>query len=620
MRPSISAEPSRNSTPHHPNSSSSGAPLPDPGPRNLPQQSRRSSSKKGNLGANGALFVQKVGIAQTLYEPASEETPAHVYVGSSNVEIAYDMGKKVGEGTFGIVRRAVRTAATAGKAVKDGVYALKEIILHNESDGMPITSLREIRILKSLDHPNVVPVVDMAYLAGDHKTFQLGKTFMVFPYMEHDLAGLLESKSVHLTEPIIKQYSKQLLMGTHYLHKNKILHRDMKAANLLINNKGILMIADFGLARSIHKIEAGREYTNCVVTRWYRPPELLLGERKYHTSVDMWGVACVIAEMFQKKPIFQGESDLDQAHKIFEMCGSPTNVNMPGFAKLPGCDGVNKWKPSPGMLQQKCALLCGNEAFGDLIGQILRLDPRERLTAAQALDHRWFWSDPVPTEPCDIPDFSSSHELDRRTRDEAETHANLLKQQNQPYTSFQQQQQQQQQQQLQQQNQLPPKVSAWAGQSSGMGAPNNQFNGQPPRFDNRNLHNTNYGNFNGPPNGGGGGQGQGGGYGNNHNGHRGGQGPNGDYRGPNQGGYQGGGGQNGGFHGGPNGHHSGSFGQNGPPPLPKVNLLTMGAGARPVAAGRINRVGYGRPAPPSGPSAGPPPPPDSRQPPKSYDS
>lgn len=183
---------------------------------------------------------------------------------------------------------------------------------------MPITSLREIRILKALDHPAVVPVVDIAYENGDQSMLKLGKTFMVFPYMDHDLAGLLENQSVKLKEEHVKQYARQLLQGTAYLHKNGILHRDMKAANLLINNKGQLMIADFGLARSIESADKERGYTNCVVTRWYRPPELLLGQVKYHFPVDIWGVGCVIAEMFARSPIFPGSSDVDQAQRIFK--------------------------------------------------------------------------------------------------------------------------------------------------------------------------------------------------------------------------------------------------------------------------------------------------------------
>lgn len=161
-------------------------------------------------------------------------------------------------------------------------------------------------------HPHDAP--------GNGKNSPLS-VYMVFPYMDHDLAGLLENERVKLQPSHIKLYMKQLLEGTEYMHRvcpnfivpcsilsyncspqNHILHRDMKAANLLIDNNGSLRIADFGLARAydpnvIHGVvdQRGREkkYTNCVVTRWYRPPELLLGARQYGGEVDIWGIGFV---------------------------------------------------------------------------------------------------------------------------------------------------------------------------------------------------------------------------------------------------------------------------------------------------------------------------------------
>jgi serine/threonine-protein kinase BUR1 len=123
--------------------------------------------------------------------------------------------------------------------------------------------------------------------------------YMVTPYMDHDLSGLLDNPNVRFTEAQIKCYLVQLLEGLRYLHENHILHRDMKAANLLISNKGILQIADFGLARHYEGAvpvpgngggEGQRDYTSLVVTRWYRPPELLLQLKRYTTAIDLWGV------------------------------------------------------------------------------------------------------------------------------------------------------------------------------------------------------------------------------------------------------------------------------------------------------------------------------------------
>lgn len=185
--------------------------------------------------------------------------------------------------------------------------------------------MREIKLLKLLCHDNVLKLEEMAvehsqkssaffkyyiisplaYTFTDDKR-KRAIMYMVTPYMDHDLSGLLENPKVNFTVAQIKCYMLQLLEGTRYLHDNHILHRDMKAANLLINNKGILQIADFGLARHydgpVPKAghgggEAQRDYTTLVVTRWYRPPELLLHLRKYTTAIDLWGVGYVFTSL-----------------------------------------------------------------------------------------------------------------------------------------------------------------------------------------------------------------------------------------------------------------------------------------------------------------------------------
>ena len=327
--------------------------------------------------------------------------------------IDYEYIGKLGEGTFGEVSKA--------RSKKTGqIVALKRILMHNEKDGFPITALREIKLLKQLDHINILKLEEMA-VERPKSASKKPCMFMVTPYMDHDLSGLLENPDVHFTIPQIKCYMKQLLEGSGYLHENKILHRDMKAANLLINNRGILQIADFGLARPYDDEppkpgqgggEATREYTTLVVTRWYRPPELLLQLRKYTTAIDMWGVGCVFGEMFKHKPILTGNTDLEQTKLIFELLGNPTEESMPGWRELPGAEAILEFGPTPPTINRQFREL--EPLALSLLTELLKLDWRKRINAIDAMKHPYFHSAPYPASPEELPSFEESHELDRK--------------------------------------------------------------------------------------------------------------------------------------------------------------------------------------------------------------
>ncbi|KAF3935533.1 hypothetical protein ABW19_dt0201775 [Dactylella cylindrospora] len=259
------------------------------------------------------------------------------------------------------------------------------------------------------------------WITGGKDGQKRGLIMMVTPYMHHDLSGLLENPAVTLSEPQIKCYMLQLLKGIKYLHQNNILHRDIKAANLLINNKGILQIADFGLARRFDEPAptpgsgggvAHRQYTGNVVTRWYRAPELCLGERNYTAAVDIWGVGCVFAEMKKGKPILPGSSDNNQIELIFQLCGSPNERTMPGWERLPDSRLVRSFGNYPRTLEAQFNVL-GSSGVA-LLAELLKLDPRTRVNAMDALEHEYFRVDPLPAKPSDLPKFEDSHELDRR--------------------------------------------------------------------------------------------------------------------------------------------------------------------------------------------------------------
>ncbi|EME43648.1 hypothetical protein DOTSEDRAFT_72869 [Dothistroma septosporum NZE10] len=341
--------------------------------------------------------------------------------GSAKISEYDILNEKLGEGTFGVVSKA--------KSKRTGnIVALKKILMHNEKDGFPITALREVKLLKMLSHPNILTLEEMAVerqsLDDKGKSGKKRATlYMVTPYMDHDLSGMLTNPDIHFTDAQIKCYMLQLLEGLRYLHDSRILHRDMKAANILISNRGILQIADFGLARHYDgetpvpghgNGKAIRDYTSLVVTRWYRPPELLLTLKRYTPAIDMWGVGCVFGEMFERKPILEGRSDVDQCVRIFKLVGNPTDESMPGWSDLPGCEGHRDWERSRGNINDRFKQI-GKEGL-DLLKQLLCLDWRRRVNAFDALQHPYFKVDPLPAKPESLPRYEDSHELDARRR------------------------------------------------------------------------------------------------------------------------------------------------------------------------------------------------------------
>ncbi|CAG8721291.1 17251_t:CDS:2, partial [Funneliformis caledonium] len=176
-------------------------------------------------------------------------------------------------------------------------------------------------------------------------------------------------------------------------------------ANLLIDNNGILKIADFGLSRPIIN---DKSLTGCVVTRWYRSPELLLGAKHYSIAIDM----CVFGEMLRRQPILMGHSDIHQLEIIYKLCGTPTADTFKGLGTPD--QQIEPEKELPRRVISEFERH-GSQA-AELMDRLLVLDPKHRLTAFQALDHDYFWTDPLPAEPKDLPQYESSHEYSRRNK------------------------------------------------------------------------------------------------------------------------------------------------------------------------------------------------------------
>jgi len=192
------------------------------------------------------------------------------------------------------------------------------------------------------------------------------------------------------------------------IHTNKIIHRDMKAANILITKQGILKLADFGLARaiSINKQNQPNRYTNRVVTLWYRPPELLLGERNYGPAVDMWGAGCIMAEMWTRSPIMQGNTEQHQLTLIAQLCGAINEEVWPGVSRLDLFEKLEIPRGSKRRVKERLKPYVKDQYACDLIDKLLSLDPSKRLDADNALNHDLFWTDPMP---CSLERMLANH-------------------------------------------------------------------------------------------------------------------------------------------------------------------------------------------------------------------
>ncbi|KAB1269451.1 Cyclin-dependent kinase 2 [Camelus dromedarius] len=344
--------------------------------------------------------------------------------------------EKIGEGTYGVVYKAKNK-------VTGEVVALKKIRLDTETEGVPSTAIREISLLKELNHPNIVKLLDVIHTEN--------KLYLVFEFLHQDLKKFMDASALTgIPLPLIKSYLFQLLQGLAFCHSHRVLHRDLKPQNLLINAEGSIKLADFGLARAFGV--PVRTYTHEVVTLWYRAPEILLGCKYYSTAVDIWSLGCIFAEMVRRharvppspllptfknnqtvswprimavllsqgsssrvaqrgggertvnpdathnvtrRALFPGDSEIDQLFRIFRTLGTPDEVVWPGVTSMPD------YKPSfPKWARQDFSKVVPplDEDGRSLLSQMLHYDPNKRISAKAALAHPFFQdvTKPVP--------------------------------------------------------------------------------------------------------------------------------------------------------------------------------------------------------------------------------
>jgi len=282
----------------------------------------------------------------------------------------YTKIEKLGEGTYGIVYKA-RNKETAE------LVALKRIRLDSVDEGVPCTAIREISLLKELKHPSIVRLFDVIYTEK--------KLTLVFEYLDQDLKKHMDECGGALPPPKIKAFLYQLLRGVSVCHDKRVLHRDLKPQNLLLNKKGELKLADFGLARAFGI--PVRSFSHEVVTLWYRAPDILMGSNKYSTPIDLWSAGCIFAEMASGRPLFPGSGTQDQLMKIFRIMGTPTPALWPSVVELP------EYKPDfpvfPARYLPDVVPNLDNRGY-HLLGELLQYDPSKRITAHAALTHPYF--------------------------------------------------------------------------------------------------------------------------------------------------------------------------------------------------------------------------------------
>ncbi|KAF2203627.1 Pkinase-domain-containing protein [Delitschia confertaspora ATCC 74209] len=352
-------------------------------------------------------------------EPLDLENSSSFLGNCSSIK-TFEAINTLGEGAYGVVTRS--------RDIRDSsIVAIKQLhILPSERhNGIPVTALREISILRSLRHENIINVLDVA--ASEER---LEDVYMVMEYCEQDLASLMDDQDVRFKLSEVKCLAKQLLSGLEYIHRNDIIHRDVKLENILLTGKGILKLADFGMSRQFER----RPLSPGVVTIWYRAPEILLESQHYGPVVDLWSAGLIIGELLLNEPILPGDNSLHQLSLIVMLLGTPEPEGIASLETM-RCEALRRWQREemsrgrPNNLNRKFAHDT-TEGTVKFLGGLLRWDPNERWTATEALGKgkhppsravAWWEERPRPVSKDMLPTF-------RESRNEEKQHAREPKQ------------------------------------------------------------------------------------------------------------------------------------------------------------------------------------------------
>ncbi|KAL5604046.1 hypothetical protein BROUX41_002038 [Berkeleyomyces rouxiae] len=365
-----------------------GSPLRSPlKPAQLASPGRLSSSNATPKPANSTAALSSSELASRL--------PQTLDLSEQMNEVEkkkYIKGKRLGEGTYAVVFLGhLRSDPTQRVAIKK-IKVQKEY-----TDGLPPDAVREIKFLQELKHPNIISLLSVF----SSKDQNLNLVLEYLPLGDLEML-IRDTNAVRYGAGDIKAWMGMLTRAVWFCHENFVLHRDIKPNNLLISASGDIKLADFGLARAFAD---PHQYMTCqVITRWYRPPELLFAVKHYGGGADIWSVGCVFAELILRAPYLPGDTDIHQLALICRELGTPTEENWPGVTRQKEYHAIPSeiypLKPRE-YFQGRFGTVGG--AGVDLLMRTLTLDPKKRISAREMLQHEWWLAEPRPTPRQDLP-------------------------------------------------------------------------------------------------------------------------------------------------------------------------------------------------------------------------
>ena len=316
--------------------------------------------------------------------------------GCNSLHDHYQILEPIHEGTYGEVCKAKERSTGLFKAIK---RVKKET--NFGKDGVSIVFLREINLVRSIHHPNIVKI-DEIVLDYSQEEPQIN---IIMEYVPHELRYLNKHLGKTFSIPQVKSIMFQLLSGLAELHRRFIFHRDLKTSNILYGHDGVIKLCDFGLARRYSDVQ--KCYSGNVVTLWYRAPELLLRTKNYSAEIDMWSMGIILAEILLNDVPFKADSEIRMFEKIINALGTPDSLEFPEFGDLLLKNNIPNWprKPEGSLFKQLQRKGLSKDGLA-LFRKMLHFNPKVRITAQEALKHVWFMEEPKTCSLENMPKFA----------------------------------------------------------------------------------------------------------------------------------------------------------------------------------------------------------------------